>query len=190
MCKYLIHYFSGTGNTYHTVKTMEGELKSKGYKVDLLNIEEDKDKKLDDYEVHIFCFPVYGFGTPSIMLKYISNLSAIKSKAVILCTSAGAEGQSLSHVKYLLNKKGLKVFFTDMITYTYNWTQIINPQSKEIEERVFKEAEVKIIEITKKITNNETSFLKRNIIILALAWIGFIGFSKLGTKDFRKNFYC
>ena len=189
MCKYLIHYFSGTGNTYHMVKTIESELRSKGYEVDLLNIEKDKDKNLDDYEVHIFCFPVYGFGTPSIMLKYISNLNIVKSKAAILCTSAGIEGQSLSHCKYLLNKKGFKVFFTDMVTYTYNWTQIINPQSKEIEERVFKEAEVKVIEITKKIINNEISFKKTNIIILVLSWVVFIVFSNLGRRILGKNIY-
>lgn len=188
MYKYLIHYFSGTGNTYHMVKTIESELRSRGYEVDLLNIEKDKDRDLSDYEVHIFCFPVYGFGTPSIMLKYISNFNVIKSKAAIVCTSAGIEGQSLSHCKYLLSKKGFKVFLTDMVTYTYNWTQIINPQSKEKEEKVFKIAEVKEIEIAKKIINNEISYEKPNIIILVLSWVIFIMFRNLGRRILGKTF--
>lgn len=188
MYKYLIHYFSGTGNTYHMVKTMESELRNRGYEVDLLNIEKDMVKDLSDYQVHIFCFPVYGFGTPSIMLKYMLNLNTIKSKAAIVCTSAGIEGQSLSHCKYLLNQKGFKVFLTDMVAYTYNWTQILNPQSKEIEEKVFKAAEVQEIEITKKIINNEINYKKPNIIILALSWIIFIMFQNMGRRILGKTF--
>jgi len=188
MCKYLIHYFSGTGNTYHMVKTIESEIINRGYKVDLLNIEKDKNENMNDYEVHIFCFPIYGFGTPSIMLKYISNFNVIKAKAAIICTSAGIEGQSLSHCNYLLNKKGFKVFFTDMVTYTYNWTQIINPQSKEIEEKVFKAAEVKEIEITKRIINNDTNFKKPNIIILILSWVIFVMFQNLARRILGKTF--
>lgn len=189
MCKYLIHYFSGTGNTYHMVKVIEHEIRSKGYEVDLLNIEKDVNIELNDYEFHVFCFPAYGFGAPSIMVRYISNLNIVyQKKAAIMCTSAGFEGQSLSHLKYLLNKKGFKTFLTDMIIYTYNWTQILNPQSKETEAKVFKEAEDKIIEVTKKITNNETSFLKRNILTLALSRAIFIGFSKLGRRILGKCF--
>ncbi|NMM62557.1 4Fe-4S binding protein [Clostridium sp. P21] len=189
MCKYLIHYFSGTGNTYHMVKTIESQLRSMGFEVDLLNIEKDKDVNLNDYELHIFCFPVYGFGTPSIMLKYISKIkSSNECKAVVLCTSAGAEGQSLSHVKRILDKKGFKVFFTDMVVYTYNFTQILNPQSKEVEERAFKDAEAAIIEITKRIVNNEESFKKINIIALTLSWVIFIMFINLGRRILGKTF--
>jgi Pyruvate/2-oxoacid:ferredoxin oxidoreductase delta subunit/flavodoxin len=189
MCKYLIHYFSGTGNTYHMVKTIERELRNRGYEVDLLNIEKDKDRTLNDYSLHIFCFPVYGFGTPSIMLKYISNLKAAAGyNAAIVCTSAGTDGQSLNHFKYLLNKNGFKVLFTDMVFYTYNWTQIINPQSKEVEERVFKDAEANVIEITKKIVNNETNLKKTNIITLILSWVIFIMFSNFGRRILGRTF--
>lgn len=188
MCKYLIHYFSGTGNTYHLVKTLKDNLINRGYEVSLLNIEKDKVKNLINYKLHIFCFPIYGFGTPSIVLRYINGLSTIKSKAAILCTSAGAEGQALSHCKHLLRKKGFDVFFTDMITYTYNWTQIINPPTKDEEANLFKAAEVKISEVVKCVINYKTNFLKRNIIYLTLAWIFFVGFSKVGRRVLGKSY--
>lgn len=189
MGKYLIHYFSGTGNTYHMVKIIEHEIRNTGCEVNLLNIEKDANVELNDYEFHIFCFPAYGFGTPAIMIRYILNINLVKShRAAILCTSAGYEGQALSHMKHLLNKKGFKVFFTDMIIYTYNWTQILNPPSKETEAKVFEKAEVKIIEATKRIVNNENSFKKRNIVALALSWIIFIAFSKLGRRILGKSF--
>ncbi|WPC44362.1 EFR1 family ferrodoxin [Clostridium sp. JS66] len=189
MCKYLIHYFSGTGNTYHMVKTIESQLISRGFEVDLLNIEKDKIRKLSDYKFHIFCFPVYGFGTPSIMLKYILKLKAASGcKAAVLCTSAGAEGQSLSHVKYILDKRGFRVFLTDMVIYTYNFTQILSPQSKEVEEKVFKDAEIRTMEITKRIISNEKSFKKLNTIALAVSWVVFIMFINLGRRILGKTF--
>lgn len=35
----MIHYFTGTGNTYHLVNTMDQELKESGYEVTIVNIE-------------------------------------------------------------------------------------------------------------------------------------------------------
>lgn len=189
MPKCLIHYFSGTGNTYHMIKVLKDQLANKGYEVDLLNIEKDKSRRLSEYGLHIFCYPVYGFGTPTIMLKYISNLKYTTGcKAAIVCTSAGFEGQSLNHFKHILNKKGFEVFLTDMIIYTYNWTQVLNPQSKEVEAEVFRKANVRVIELTKKIINNETYLKTRNIITLALSWVVFIVFGNLARRILGKTF--
>lgn len=188
MSRYLIHYFSGTGNTYHMVKNLEKEIKDKGNEVELLNIEAGIEKAVSDYEINIFCFPIYGFGTPSIMLRYISKLKKMKSKAIILCSSAGFEGQSLNHCKQKLEKKGFKVIFTDMIVYTYNWTQILNPPNKETEEKLFRDAEVKIKEIVEMIVCNNVSFKKRNIITLFISWIIFSVFSNIARRILGKTF--
>jgi hypothetical protein len=134
------------------VKTMEKELANGGNEINILNIEKCKEISLEEYKMHIFCFPVYGFGTPSIMLKHISRLKAVEGcNAAIVCTSAGAVGQSLVQSKYLLKKKGFNVLLTDNVIYTYNFTQVLNPQSKEQEGKVFKAAEAYIKDLTEKI---------------------------------------
>lgn len=189
MGKYLIHYFSGTGNTYHMVKTMEKNLKDKGYLLDLLNIEKYEEVDLKDYECHIFCFPIYGFGTPSIMLKYISSIKMkISANAAIVCTSGGFEGQALNHFKTLLNQKGFNVIYTDMVTFTYNWTQMINPQGKEIEEKVFNEADLKTKDIIDKIIKNKSEYKKMNILGLGLSWIVFAIFRNFARRVLGKTF--
>lgn len=189
MGKYLIHYFSGTGNTYHMVKTMEWNLKDKGYIVDLLNIEKSEDIELKDYDNHIFCYPIYGFGTPSIMLKYISSIKVNRdTNAVIICTSAGFEGQGLSHVNALLNNKGFKVIYSDMVIFNYNWTQLFNPQSKEIEEKMFEKADLRTKEIIEKIINNKSEYKKMNIFGLGLSWIIFTVFRNLARRVLGKTF--
>lgn len=185
----LIHYFSGTGNTYHMVNIINNQLIERGYKVDILNIENDSNKQVIDYELHVFCYPIYGFGTPSIMLRYISNLKLSRgSKAAIICTSAGEEGQALHHFRCLLNKKGFEVFLTEMVTYTHNFTQILNPQSKETENKVFRQSEIKIINIVNKICENEGYLKRRNIILLALYWTIFLLFRKLGRRLLGRTF--
>lgn len=190
MGKYLIQYFSGTGNTHHMVKTIEQNLKDKGYFVELLNIESYKDINLKDYETHIFCFPIYGFGTPSIMLKYISNIKANESaaNAAVICTSAGFEGQALNHVNGLLKKKGFKVIYSDMVTFTYNWTQMFNPQSKEVEKKVFKKADLRTKEIMDKIIKNKSEYKKMNIFGLGLSWIVFTIFRNFARRVLGKTF--
>lgn len=189
MNKCLIHYFSGTGNTYHMVNVIKNQLIERGYKVNILNIENDSNKQVIDYELHVFCYPIYGFGTPSIMLRYISNLNHSRgSRAAVICTSAGEEGQALHHFRYLLSKKGFEVLWTEMVTYTHNFTQILNPQSKEAENKVFRQAEIKITEIINKICKNEGYLKKRNIILLALYWMVFTLFSKLARKLLGRMF--
>ncbi|WP_160690483.1 EFR1 family ferrodoxin [Clostridium sp. C2-6-12] len=189
MVKYLIHYFSGTGNTHYMVKAIEENLKDKGYLTELLNIESPKRINLKDYETHIFCFPVYGFGTPSIMIKYISDIKVnVNANAAIICTSAGFEGQALSHVNGLLRKKGFKVIYMDMVPFTYNWTQLFNPPNKEIEENVFKKADLKIKEIIDKITENNYEHKKMNVLGLSFSWIIFTIFRNLGRKVLGKTY--
>lgn len=189
MGKYLIHYFSGTGNTYHMVKTIEQNLKDKGHLIEVLNIESSEDINLKGYETHIFCFPIYGFGTPSMMLKYISNIKDnVHANAAIICTSAGFEGQALSHVNGLLNKKGFKVIYSDMVTFTYNWTQMLNPQSKEIEEKVFKKADLRTKEIIDKIIKNKSEYKKMNLFGIGLSWIVFTIFRNFARRVLGKTF--
>lgn len=189
MNKCLIHYFSGTGNTYHMVNVIKNQLIERGYKVNILNIENDSNKQVIDYELHVFCYPIYGFGTPSIMLRYISNLNHSRgNRAAVICTSAGEEGQALHHFRYLLSKKGFEVLWTEMVTYTHNFTQFLNPKSKEIETQVFRQAEIKITGIINKICKNEGYLKKRNIILLALYWMVFTLFSKLARKLLGRMF--
>lgn len=189
MEKCLIHYFSGTGNTQNMIMLLVDELSRDEYEVDIINIEKESHTKLDNYKLHIFCYPIYGFGTPEIMLRYLSSIrTPINSKAAIVCTSAGFEGQSLSYIKKVLAKKGFKVILTDMVTYDYNWTQIFNPKPKEKQEKIFREAEKKTRKVAEKLINHETRFKNRNMVILGISWIIFIIFNKLGRKFLGRTY--
>lgn len=183
----MIHYFSGTGNTFHLVKELEKNLTVKGYVVKISNAEKGLDVKLAEYNLHVFCFPVYGIGTPSIMLRYLSKLQSVAGcSAAIIATSAGLEGQSLYHVETILRKKGFRVFLTDMVIYTYNFTQILNTPTKEEEKKVFEEARKHIATLTDRILQQERTFKKRNPIFLTLSWVVFTLYYNLGRRFLGK----
>lgn len=74
MKKVIIHYFSGTGNTYHMVKLIGNRLEQHGYEIIYENIEHGNKEQFKDATLHIFSYPIYAFGTPSIIeIQQIKN---------------------------------------------------------------------------------------------------------------------
>lgn len=75
MRKVLIHYFSGTGNTYHAVKIIGNNFEQQGYNVNYAYIEKEiiskNISKLNDFYLHIFAYPVYGLGTHALLVDYV-----------------------------------------------------------------------------------------------------------------------
>lgn len=192
MKKALIHFFSGTGNTRHCVELIEDTLSKMGYEVNLINIE-DSTKNDTKSDLHIFAYPMYGFGAPTNMLNYIKKLKGLEgSSAAIISVggstgkSEGDEGQSLYHVSSILNKKGMKVFFTELVSYPENFTQIVNPPDEETIRNIFSDTDKKVHKIGQKIGYGIENIKKRSWIAIALSWIVFELFSKAGRRMLGK----
>lgn len=189
MKRALIHYFSGTGNTYHMVNVIGDRIKQQGYEVVYQNIESENKEQLNDFILHIFAYPIYGFGTPSIALRYIKSLKSVEGrKASIICSCYKNEGQSLTHVTSILKRKGYDVFLTDIGIYPHNWTQIANPVDEKTQRKVFEDTDNRIVELADKITDFQVSMRKCSILNLALSWFIFIIFSLLGRRILGKTF--
>lgn len=189
MRRVIIHYFSGTGNTYHMVKLIGNRLKQHGYEIIYENIEYGNKEQFNDAALHIFSYPIYAFGTPSIVLRYLKNLKLANGcKASVICSCVEFEGQSLTHVTKLLKKKGYDVFLTDVGIYPHNWTQIANPIDKKKQNQVFECTDKRIIELTDKIVNSEVNIKKCNIFNLIWSWMVFLLFSVIGRRILGKVF--
>lgn len=185
----LIHYFSGTGNTEHMIGYIKDKLIEKGYHVTCHNIESSPVENLDVFKLQIFAYPIYGFGTPSIMLKYLNTLKPIRNcKACVICTSAGFEGESLVHVKNILSSKGYDVFLIDNCVYPHNWTQIINPVDDKAQEKILNNVINHLSSLCTKIINYEISFKKPNLFNLLWSYLAFISFSLIWRRLLGKTF--
>ncbi|HOX23123.1 MAG TPA: hypothetical protein PLL10_06630, partial [Elusimicrobiales bacterium] len=133
MAQVLLHYFSGTGNTFRAASITARMLKKAGCQTRLIDIAAEKPAQTDG--LNIFLFPTYGFTTPQVMQDYLRSLPepGPQARAAILATigtfsadAHGFEGNSLSTAARLLEKKGWHVFFTEAFSYPANWTQFSN----------------------------------------------------------------
>lgn len=194
MKKAVIHYFSGTGNTQHAIRIIEANLVEMGYQVAVNNIENKENKSEENQELHVFAYPVYGLGTPAIMVNYIKGLKtpAPGSKAAVISVGGhngkvdGYEGQSLAHVSGVLKRKGFHVFFTKLVSYPENWTQLIPTLDEKTMEGIFKKADEHVARIAKKIGGQEELCVKRSKAAILLSWICYGAYTLIGRRILGK----
>lgn len=185
----LLHYFSGTGNTFHMIKLLGDHLQTKGYAVTYRNMEVATKESEENYQLHIFSYPIYAFGTPSLVIKYIDKLrSGNGCKAVVICTCEEMEGQSLIHVTSKLKRKGYDVFHTDAAIYPSNWTQFMNPIGEEKQKSEFSATDRKISEIADQLIRLEGSRKPCSKFTEVWSWIIYVLFRALGRRILGKTF--
>jgi NAD-dependent dihydropyrimidine dehydrogenase PreA subunit/flavodoxin len=157
MSKVIIHYFTGTGNTAHSVKLISEQLQAVGYEVKNWQVKKDvlPPDEVSDY--HIFAFPVLSWAAPVIMKQYLLKMPSVKgAKTAILAINGaifnngklvkGYTGQALEQVENILKRKNYDVFLTGNASFPDNWTQVTNPCSVQDTEAIFPlgEAEVRV----------------------------------------------
>ncbi len=183
----LIHYFSGTGGTHHAVKTLGNHLGQKDYEVTYIQMENPPDINLNDFELNIFAYPIYGFGTPALVIRYIKALHNVSSsKAVILSICAGFEGQSLYHVSGILRRKGFDVYYNNSVFYPSNWTQFFNPESEEKQRQIVETAKSHINNIVEEIAQHTHFMVKRSALSLFLSSSVYFLYSQIGRRMLGK----
>lgn len=113
-----ILYFSGTGNTWWVSKKLTEELINKGrtaeyHSIELLDIQEAS-ALINDSDMIIFAYPIYGSCVPEPMKKFIDNLQKpIKPKRTgIFCTQMAFSGDGAWHYHKILEQKGFAVVWT------------------------------------------------------------------------------
>lgn len=166
MKTYAIYYFSGTGNTHHAATLIQKKLEQAGSQVSLINIENNEPSDPEKSEVSIFMFPVYACAAPAIFMRYIKRLpEGSEAKAAVIAIYGNTENvpgsayQALDQVIRMLERKQYNVFLTESEGYPFNWVQVFNPVSSEVEKKIFKQADTRIGEIARKIIK-EQHFIK------------------------------
>lgn len=189
MKKALIHYFSGTGNTYHAMKKIALNLEDEGFEILYADMDKGYTLNLNEYDIYLFAFPIYGFGMPTLVLNYLKDLDNVKNKkAVVICTCGGNEGQGIKYAKSILSKKGFDVFYTDAVVFPSNWTQATNPLEEDKIIELFEVADIKINNITNRIGNFERNNKNFNIVGIILSWFVFLMFSLVGRRILGKTY--
>jgi NAD-dependent dihydropyrimidine dehydrogenase PreA subunit/flavodoxin len=142
MSKVIIHYFTGTGNTAHSVKLISDRLKTTGHEVKIWKVKKNVLPPDEVFDYQIIAFPVLSWAAPVMMKRYVQRMSISKgAKTAILAVNGaifynnklvkGYTGQALEELENILKRKKYDVFLTGNASFPDNWTQVTNPCSKE-----------------------------------------------------------
>jgi hypothetical protein len=151
--KLQILYYTGTGNSLWTAQQI-----SKNFdKVELYSITKEithVDKKAD---IIGFVFPVYIWGVPTRVVKFIEQLQIDKGKYYFaVAVNAGQVAKTLVQFKKLLKRKGIKLNSGFKLTMPSNYIPWGGPGSIESQEEKLKIATNKINKFTKMIKDKKT----------------------------------
>ncbi len=125
----VLYYFSGTGNTKKVINLLKDEFEAKSYLVTLNSVEsqlkENKRLNFDKYEYIGIAYPIYGFGTPSLIDQLV-DLFPNGAGNSLFFLKTGADYISINHnasteIIEKLEKKNFNVFYDRIIVMPCNW---------------------------------------------------------------------
>lgn len=194
----LIHYFTGTGNSYHAATLVERRLKDSGYSVQWQQVSRGTVPPSGSFDLHLFTFPVYACDMPDIMARYLWRLPCGKgSKAAIISINGslhattrvpGAQGDpgwSFDHAGLILRLKGYKVILADAAPYPHNVTIGLPIPKVAEQDRIRELADQRVDWLAEKLARGERSV--RHNLLLAALYVPFgLAYGLVGRHFFGK----
>lgn len=121
MFKYAqLFYFTGTGNTLAVAKAAATALDTQGVSVELTNVLAYTDCDLPGL-IGVF-LPVYSFGAPRAILRFIKRLPQSEGQAAfVIANAVSAPGSAAHDVGRALAAKGYRVLLADWVAMPSNY---------------------------------------------------------------------
>jgi flavodoxin len=90
MSKVIIHYFTGTGNTAHSVKFMSEQLQAAGHEVKVRQVKKKVLSSDEVFDYQIIAFPVLSWTAPVIMKRYVRQMPRSKGTKTAILAKQGS----------------------------------------------------------------------------------------------------
>jgi len=153
---YTIIYFSPTGNTKYLMKKLAALLK-----IDNSNIHQLEYTKYDDLKNNkhlIIMYPIHGFNPPRTVNRFVKNLpESLYDKISLLavgCNNLWLNEAVSTNLRKVLIRKNYQLFIDEILSMPLTF---VLDFPKEAKEKSIKEASEKIVELSERIMNGESS---------------------------------
>jgi ferredoxin len=199
MKTFIIHYFSGTGNTAHAVKMIADRLRQQDFGVELIPINKNVVPPETVPDFHLIAFPVLSWAAPMLVKKYLSEMKTdAKTPVAVLAINGaiisggkmvkGYTGQALEEVEKILKRRGFDVFLTGNASFPDNWTQFTNPCKPDGIGAIFQEGELEVKSFTEKFLSGKKELYRCGLG--NIVWSGIIAclFGYVGRRVLGKFF--
>ena len=145
----IIYTFTGTGNSLWLANRSAEELKSRDFSVSISRLDAGNIKVVNGHneaEVIGIVSPVYGFGLPQIVAKFLKNLPEGRGQKTFVFIATGntevleikgwplpfppTEGVCIWQCGFNLEKKGYEFLVADAFEMSTNWVMFFNPPNE------------------------------------------------------------
>ena len=148
-----IYWFSGSGNSLYVAKRISDKLKN----VRLLPISEFVGKPVEIPERLGLVFPVYAWGPPLIVARFIENLPRGGAEYVFAVATCGSSaGSTMTITEGLLKKRGISLSADFSVKMVENYPPMGGAPSVEKQGTKLREAEDVIEEIALAVARGDT----------------------------------
>jgi len=155
-----IYYFTGTGNTLALARAAAEELSSHGVYAKLRDIQAESDGERP--ELLGVVFPVYGFGPPRIVSKFLHRLPRGNGcKAMVIANAAGMAGPAASIVAETLAAKGYNVVLADWIEMPSNYIIAKEAVEEAKAHEVISRGQERVKELTRAMLGDRGGLVKK-----------------------------
>ncbi|MDP4276280.1 MAG: EFR1 family ferrodoxin [Bacteroidota bacterium] len=190
----LIHFFTGTGNTAHAVKTIAEDIRKAGQEVTTVQVSLGVNPpELGAFERHIVAFPVLSWAAPVMMRQYLKRFPKGEGKQVaILAVNGavfykgkmvpGASGQALEEVEHLLRRKGYDVFLSGEASFPDNWTQMTDPGDEKSQKIIITHGEADVRNFTEKFLSGKRELFRCSPFNHTWTYLVAFLFGKMGRR--------
>jgi ferredoxin len=155
MLKTTLFYFSGTGNSLSVAKAIANKL---GNTTLVPLAQKDASKRLPDSQRVGLVFPVYVFGAPLIVTRFIKDFRVPdKTYLFAVAVNGGMPCATLKQTASLFARQGMTLSSGFAVTMVDNYTPLAGAISLEKQKARFEKADLKIAEICGAIEKGEQS---------------------------------
>lgn len=167
-----IYYFTGTGNSLKVARDLAKELS--GASVVNLAKAINSQTGLSAERIGII-FPVYMFGMPLIISRFIKSLKESRANYIFaVATYGGALGNALGQAKKELWRQGLKLNCGFGVRMPGNYTPLYAALQKDKQDELFLQEGKKVKEIAAIIAKNEDRKIEKNNFLFNAVFSGII----------------
>ena len=170
--KTTIFYFTGTGNCLVVARDLAKELGN----ANIANIAQVMDKELDlSADCIGIVYPVYAFGMPAIVKRFINKLKNFPNKYFFaITTGGGMAADTLGKNFRFFKSQGLKLSAGFFVKMPGNYTPMYGARPLAEQEKMFKEEKQRIKEIAGIVSRKKEAKIERGNILSNLFFSGLI----------------
>ena len=154
-----IYYFSSTGNTLAAAREFAAHLGDTEL-ISIADLDRAGEVDLSDADTVGIFFPVYCFGLPGIVQKFVSRIVRGSGKYVYsLCTCGGMKGSAAYIMEALLKDRGIKQSISFSLIMPSNYIPRSIPPTENRMEKLFSKASRDIESAVRAVKKRKTEEL-------------------------------